>query len=1594
VAEIMRRSVILLLFLFCLSLTYGQKRKPEWYELIHQPGINFYEVKSSFQKYEKLHSRMQKEERREKEEGREGEEGEKELPGFEIYKRWEYFMEPRVFPSGDLSLPMRTGSEYNKFQNNLSLMRTGSSGTNSFASISNWSPVGPATVPTNGGGVGRINCVRIDPVNTSIIYVCSPSGGLWKSVNGGTSWATSTDYLSVVGATDLVIDPVNTSVLFLATGDGDHGDTHSAGVMKSTDGGATWTTTGLIFSVSSATTIHRLLMDPTNNNILYAATTFGIFKTINAGVSWTNIISGNFSDMELKPSTPTTIYAVTSNTFYLSVNSGGTWTASSTGLPTTSSVNRLAIGVSAASPSTVYVLASNSSGSNYKGIYKSTDSGVTFGVQSTTPNILGYDTGGDTGGQGWYDLSIAVSPTNASDVTVGGVNHWRSTNDGKNWTQKSHWYGGFGFPYVHADVHALEFLPGSSTTLFSGNDGGIFKTTNNGTTWTDLSSNLPIKQYYKIAWSPTTTTKVMGGSQDNGTDQYNGASWTRVLSGDGMDCMYDFTNSNTLYGEVYYGDIYKSINGGSSWTEIVASGGSGVNEDGNWVTPMAMSPASASTIYVGKTQVYKSINGGSSWAVVGSITGTNKVVALALTAANSNYIYAVKSNLFFVSTNGTSFTNRTAGLPVSSASITSVTASSTNANEVWVSFSGYASGEKVYYSSDAGVTWTNVSGNLPNLPVNCVSYRPGSNSEIYVGADVGVFVKDVNMSSWQPFNSNLPNVVVTDIEFNNTLNKMRIGTFGRGIWESSIPALNTLVADFYADIVQSCVNSNIVFTNTTYGSVTGYSWNFGSGASPATSTSSGPVTVSYSTPGLKTITLTVNGPGGTNMMTKTNYVSIYSPPSAPGIITGPSALCGNSLNSKVYSIAPVSGATNYLWTVPTGATITSGQGTASITVNFSSIGGIVSVTPYNNSCQSSTQKVTVTINQLPTVNAGPDQSICTGSSTTLTATSPSQSATSPIRITEITHFIGGTGGPSSFPAFLEESTSGSDDYIELSNLCNGSINAGGIIVQRWTGTTINQSYTIPLNTILPSGQPLVIHYGAGVDDVTNFYFRAGGSANAMSSGTAAGYVLLSGATIIDAVGVNGYSFPAASGVLAGNWSGSIATMTNLAGCMLISADNNTASAWQISSSTTPFTSFGFLNPGLAANLTEPVSVSWSTVPASAFTANGFSVSSGTLNSNTTFRALLANSMNSCTAADSISVTVNGSPADVSIVANPSGTFCQGTNVVFTATPINGGAPAYQWKKNGTNVGINSASYSDNTLFNGDQISCVMTSTATCATNNPATSNILNESVIGLPTITSFNPTSGIIGNSVVINGTNFITVNSVKFNNTSATFVVNSSTQITATVPAGATSGNINVTTNCSSVSGPSPFTIVTPVISLNLHVLIEGFYRGGGTMTAIVNPGVCDTISVELHQSVSPYTLLATSKSTINTTGNGTFTFSSSLIGGNYYLVVHHRNTLETWSRLPLSINTSAVSYDFTTSDIQAFGNNLKNLNDGRFAIFSGDVNQNNTIDQSDLDAVELAEITFLAGYRKEELTGDVIVESADYSVTENNLFVHLMRP
>jgi photosystem II stability/assembly factor-like uncharacterized protein/uncharacterized protein (DUF2141 family) len=729
-----------------------------WTKNLREGEINFYKIQEEFKNYWKG-----------KTPGR--------SVGWKQFKRWEWFWEQRVFPMGNLPASdiLRTRMEeyYRNFPHQKNVN-------------ANWTLIGPSVIPANEGGVGRINCVTIHPTNTNILWIGSASGGLWKSTDGGTSWSTNTDNFGSLGITSIMYDPTNSNTMYIATGDGDAGDTYSIGVLKSTDGGSTWNTTGLNWTASQTRTISKLVSHPTDGNIILAATSDGIYRTTNAGTTWTNIISGTFKDLEVNLSDATIWYAArNSYGVYKSTTTGLTFSQLTTGLPT-SGYGRVAVSVANSSPSTIYALYVNST-SGFYGLYKTTDAGTNWTQQSTTPNILSWD-GTGTDGQGWYDLVLDTDPTNATVVYVGGVNMYKSASSGTSWTKISHWYSGTGIPYVHADQHGFAFLPGNNNTIFSGNDGGIFKSTNGGTAWTDLSSGLSITQFYKLGASATNANRIYAGAQDNGTDRYLSGAWRRIIGGDGMEALIDYSNENVGYGELYYGDIRRTTNGGTSFTSI----SSGIGENGGWVTPYIINPVNPYSLYLGTTKVYKTTNRGDSWTAISSSLTGSTLIALAIAPTDTNTIYAAtSSSLYKTTNNGGNWTSISSGLP--GASLTYLAVHPTSSSTVFVTFSGYGS-SKVYKTTNGGTSWTNISTGLPSIPTNCIAVHPQNGSELFVGTDVGAYHSSNGGTTWESFSTGLPNVIVNELEIHLATSKLRAATYGRGLWETSISINSTSIA--------------------------------------------------------------------------------------------------------------------------------------------------------------------------------------------------------------------------------------------------------------------------------------------------------------------------------------------------------------------------------------------------------------------------------------------------------------------------------------------------------------------------------------------------------------------------------------------------------------------------------------------------------------------------------------------------------------------------------------------------------------------------------------------------------------------------------
>ncbi len=713
-------------------------------------------------------------------------------PGWKQFKRWEYFWETRLDP--------QTGQLSNIDLNALYKNEKRAAAFKSSGEL--WLSKGPNTSDGGYAGIGRINTIAYHPTNSSVFWVGTASGGLWVTSDGGQSWSVLNDDMQALGVSDIIIpsDYETSKTIYLATGDRDAFDTNSIGLLKSTDGGITWSSAGIAGPTSNNWIINRTLLNPADNKTLVVAGNFKTYKIKNGAV--TKISEEVFIDMEFKPGDFNTLYGSTKNgDIFMSTNEGLTWVKS---LDVVGGY-RVELAVSPAQPTWVYAVVVNTD-DGLLGIYKSLDSGISFTQifdgSVAGKNLLGWKDGSDTGGQGWYDLAMVASPTNANTVFIGGINTWRSSDGGYNWTMINHWYGGFGKPEVHADKHYMGFQP-VTNVFFEGNDGGIYKTSNY-LSWTDLTNGIVNSQIYRLGTSATVPGETITGLQDNGTKLLeSGNIWYDKLGGDGMECIIDYTNENIQYGSLYNGEIYKTSNRWQTDTEISANIPGGA--DGAWVTPYIMNPKDPKKLYVGYYEIWKTKDAGTSFTKISDFQG-DYLRSLAISPSDTSTIYAATadyytpfSQIFHTADGGQNWTDITGSLPVAAyVRITYIAVKNDDPNTVWVTLSGY-SGNGVYESTNAGQTWTNIERGLPDIPCNTIVQNKLNTGqvELYVGTDIGAYLK-LGSDPWVFYSTGLPNVVVNELEIyydpiNPNESKLKAATYGRGLWETKVYSVQTKV---------------------------------------------------------------------------------------------------------------------------------------------------------------------------------------------------------------------------------------------------------------------------------------------------------------------------------------------------------------------------------------------------------------------------------------------------------------------------------------------------------------------------------------------------------------------------------------------------------------------------------------------------------------------------------------------------------------------------------------------------------------------------------------------------------------------------------
>lgn len=696
------------------------------------------------------------------------------------FDRWAWYWSHHTDENGYIVSPIKKVQAWQKWQHAKNLVASVSKTT---ADDSKWTFQGPDQTPGGYNGIGRINIVEFHPTDSNTFWIGSAGGGAWKTTNNGLNWTAINDEFPVLGVSDIDFNPQNPNTIYLCTGDRDASDTYSVGVLKSTDGGATWDTTGLQWTVKDFKLANSLLVNKLDTNSLTLGASDGIYKSYDAGKTWTKRQNGDFQEIVYHPTDSNIVYAagldpVGTRQVFRSADGGYSWTRQSV----FSGNRRVHIAVTPADVSLVRAVVVNGS-HGLHGIYESTDTGKNFveifNDSSCNRNILASSPKGDKcGGQGWYDISIAISPTDPNEMVIGGVNTWYSKDGGRQWTIANQWTSNLpGIKVVHADKHYHRYHPLRKNELYECNDGGIYKTTDpSSNLWTDLTNGLGITQFYRLAVSPIASYTVCG-AQDNGSIQIlSNNVYDNLTGGDGMDCQMNPIDSNIIYTSIQYGELRRSTDGGANFKDIQANIPG--KPKGAWITPFILHPNDPSIIIAGYKEVYVSTDTGNNWVSISNTHSTN-IHRIAMSPADNDNIYMVVRDSVYRSPDFGSSWSYLNGMP--SGTVSDIHVDPWDPTHVWATVSGFGLNKVLDYKQSTG--WVNNSVGLPDVPVNCIVIDSADGTK-YIGTDLGVFYMDTSMTQWETFSNDLPNVEVFDIEINSGTNEVWIATYGRGAWKS------------------------------------------------------------------------------------------------------------------------------------------------------------------------------------------------------------------------------------------------------------------------------------------------------------------------------------------------------------------------------------------------------------------------------------------------------------------------------------------------------------------------------------------------------------------------------------------------------------------------------------------------------------------------------------------------------------------------------------------------------------------------------------------------------------------------------------------
>lgn len=657
-----------------------------------------------------------------------------------------------------------------------------------------WRPLGPFFIPhgqTYGAGAGsrpsvagRISAVAVDPSAANHILIGAASGGVWETRDGGVNWSPRTDNQPSCAIGAIAFSPGNPSIVYAGTGEGDFFRRLGAGLLRSTDGGTTW---GVIATAPFVGIgFYDLVVDPLNANHLLAATSGGLFESANGGTSWTLRRSVVTWDLSMHPAvagdpaSTREVFAACADGLFRSTDGGATWSA--VALPSApAGYQRVEVCHAPSNGDVCYVFAAGTGGTGH--IWRRAAFGGAF--TTVTPPMLSTN-------QAWYDWFAAAAPNNPDVLYLGEIHIWkgvRSPSNAWTWTNISSRSSG---PSVHPDQHAIAFSPTNANVIYVGNDGGIYVTPDAGATWRSLNENLCITEFEYLSQHPRFDAWLLGGTQDNGTERYEGEeTWYHVQDGDGGDCGTNAATPYTCYHYFTGINLQRSTTGGGwgSWASITPPTPPGFGA--LFYAPLEVRN---NLVVAGGSTVFISTDTGTTWSPVALPAGVAS--AISIPSPTRVYVGTTLGNVYRIDQSGTTWQAAVALTQPRAGFVSDLLADPYNPNRIWVTYSTIGGGH-VFRTDNAGATWTDVSAGLPNIPVNAVEMDPTNPNVLWVAADVGVYRTANAGGSWSSFRNLLPNALAKDLLFQPRLRLLRVAMQSRGVWEIAVDAATMPDVDLY-----------------------------------------------------------------------------------------------------------------------------------------------------------------------------------------------------------------------------------------------------------------------------------------------------------------------------------------------------------------------------------------------------------------------------------------------------------------------------------------------------------------------------------------------------------------------------------------------------------------------------------------------------------------------------------------------------------------------------------------------------------------------------------------------------------------------------